>query len=170
MSRPPSLFTSMRRPMHGTSCPKSQLKSTCLTAKFGSFLDYAETGEKGQNVISSSVQHPISLIFAIHVSLIILLPMMWILLTKPMQKSVTTVCLHCSFARLKNKHIGVLGTNVATMSWLHWSPVLGIAVPESCTTFGSQTKAYPPPFHWLYCTTAHGLPFNSGFLLCSTCT
>ena len=35
VSRPPSLFTSMRRPMHGTSCPKSQLKSTCLTAKFG---------------------------------------------------------------------------------------------------------------------------------------
>ena len=31
-------------------------------------------------------------------------PMMWILLTKPMQKSVNTVCLHCSFARLKNKH------------------------------------------------------------------
>ena len=71
VSRPPSLFTSMRRPMHGTSCPKSQLKSTwpCLTSKFGSFLDHAETGEKVQNVISSSVQHPISLIFAIHVSL-----------------------------------------------------------------------------------------------------
>ena len=33
----------------GTSYPKSQLKSTCLTAKFGSFLDHAETGEKGQN-------------------------------------------------------------------------------------------------------------------------
>ena len=47
VSRPPSLFTSMRRPMHGTSCRKSQLKSTCLTAKFGSFLDHAETGEKG---------------------------------------------------------------------------------------------------------------------------
>ena len=31
----------------------------------------------------------------------------------------------CSFARLKNKHIGVLGTNVATISWLHWSPVSG---------------------------------------------
>ena len=32
--------------------------------------------------------------------------MMWILLTKSiyMQKLVTTVCLHCSFARLKNKH------------------------------------------------------------------
>ena len=132
VSRPPSLFTSMRQPMHGTSCPKSQLKSTSLTAKFGSFLDHAETGEKGQNVISSSVQHPISLIFAIHVSLIIPLPMMWILLTKPMQKSVTTVCLHCSFARLKNKHIGVLGTNVATMSWLHWSPVLGIGWRMSC--------------------------------------
>ena len=54
-----------------------------------------------------------------------------ILLTKPcpMQKSVTTVCLHCSFARLKNKHIGVLGTNVATISWLHWSPVS----TDSCT-------------------------------------
>ena len=51
--------------------------------------------------------------------------MMWILLTKPMQKSVTTVCLHCSFASLKNKHIGVLGTNVATISWRHWSPVSG---------------------------------------------
>ena len=125
MSRPPSLFTSMRRPMHGTSCPRSQLKPTCLTAKFGSFLDHAETGEKQQNVISSSVQHPISLIFTIHVSFIIPLPMMWILFTKPMQKSVTTVCLHCIFARLKNKHIGVLGTNVATISWLHWSPVSG---------------------------------------------
>ena len=38
VSRPPSLLTSMRRPMHGTSCPKSQLKSTYLTAKFGSFF------------------------------------------------------------------------------------------------------------------------------------
>ena len=123
VSRPPSLFTSMRRPMQGTSCPKSQLKSTCL--EFGSFLDHAETGGKGQNVISSSVKHPISFIFAIHVSFIIPLPMMWILLTKPRQKSVFTVCLHCSFARLKNKHIGVLGTNVATISWLHWSPVSG---------------------------------------------
>ena len=56
-------------------------------------------------------------------------PMMWILLTKPMQKSVTTVCSQCSFVRLKNKHVGVLGTNVATMSWLHWSPVLGIEWP-----------------------------------------
>ena len=96
--------------MHGTSCPKSQLKSTCMTGKFGSFLDHAETGEKGKNVISSSVQNPFSLIFAIHVSFIIPLPMMWILMTKPMQKSVTTVCLHCSYVRLKNKHI-VLGTN-----------------------------------------------------------
>ena len=64
---------------------------------------FEETGKKGQNVISSSVQHPISLIFAIHVSFIVPLPMMWILLTKPMQKYVTTVCLRCSFAGLKNK-------------------------------------------------------------------
>ena len=27
VSRPPTLFTSVRRPMHDTSCPKSQLKS-----------------------------------------------------------------------------------------------------------------------------------------------
>ena len=125
VSRPPSLFTSMRRPMHGTSCHKSQLKSTCLTVKFGSFLDHAETDKLGQNVISSSVQHPISLIFAIHVSFIIPFTMIWILWAKPMQKYVTTVSLHCSFARLKNKHMGVLGTNVATISWLHWSPVSG---------------------------------------------
>ena len=46
-------------------------------------------------------------------SFIIPLPLVWILLTKPMQKSVTTVCLHCSFARLKNKHIGVLATYIA---------------------------------------------------------
>ena len=64
---------------------------------------------------------------------------MWILFTKPMQKSVTTVCLHCSFARLKNKHIGVLGTNVATISWLHWSPVTGYRnIPASfpCVSMG----------------------------------
>ena len=71
------------------------------------------------------VHHLISLIFAIHVSFIRPLPMMWILLTKPMQKSVNTFFLHCRFARLKNKHMGVLGTNVATKSWLHWSPVSG---------------------------------------------
>ena len=35
------------RPIHGTSCPKSQLKSTCLTPKFGSFLDRGEMGKKG---------------------------------------------------------------------------------------------------------------------------
>ena len=29
---------------------------------------------------------------------------MWISLTKPMQKSMTTIGLHCGFARLKNKH------------------------------------------------------------------
>ena len=72
--------------------------------------------KKDKIEISSSLQLPISLIFAIHVSFIIPLPMMWILLTKPMQKSLTTVCLHSSFVRLKNKHIGVLGTNVATIS------------------------------------------------------
>ena len=121
-------------PCMARPCPKSLHKSTCLTAKFGSFLDHAENpemGEKGQNLISSSVQHPISLIFAIHVPFYYTFtnePMMWILLTKPMQKSVTTVCLHCSFARLKNKHIGVLGTNVATISWLHWSPSVWVYI------------------------------------------
>ena len=46
-----------------------------------------------------------------------------------MQKSMTTVCLHCSFAVLKNKHLGVLGTNVATTSWLYIGPqFLGIGL------------------------------------------
>ena len=53
--------------MQGPSCSKSQLKSKCLIAKFGSFLDHSEIGDKGQNVISSFVQHPISLIFAIYI-------------------------------------------------------------------------------------------------------
>ena len=37
-----------------------------MTAKFGSFFEHAETGEKRQNVISSFTQDPISVIFAIH--------------------------------------------------------------------------------------------------------
>ena len=37
-----------------------------MTAKFGSFFEHAETGEKRQNVISSSTQGLISVIFAIH--------------------------------------------------------------------------------------------------------
>ena len=102
MSRPPTLFTSIGQPMHCTSCPKSQLKSTRLTAKFGSFSDHAQTGEKSQNVINSSDQHLISLIFAIHVSFIVPLPMMWNLLTKLVQKYVNTDCLHCHFVILKN--------------------------------------------------------------------
>ena len=111
------------------------------------FQTTRKRAKKGQNVISSSVQHPISLIFAIHVSLIIPLPMMWILLTKPMQKSVTIVCLHCSFARLKNKHIGVLGTNVATMSWLHWSPMLDIC--------SQQYKLIFSCIHFVLLKTSH---------------
>ena len=142
------LFMSIRRPMHGTTCPKSQLKCTYLTAKFGSFLDHTETGKKRQNVNSSSVQHPISLIFAIHVSFIIPLPIMWTLLTKPMQKSVTTVCLHCGFARLKDKHIGVLEINVATISWLHWSPVSGYKLVGE-----KGIMKYPRPQIWLKIVT-----------------
>ena len=92
-------FQTTKKPNHSTdfsckSCLKSQLKSTCMTTKFGS-LDHAETGEKGQNVISSSVQHLISLIFAIHVSFIIPLPMMWILLTKPIYAE---ICGHSQIA------------------------------------------------------------------------
>ena len=67
MSRPPTWFTSIRQPMYDTSCPKFPVKSTCMTAKFGSFFDHAEMEEKRQNVISSSISHPISFIFAVHV-------------------------------------------------------------------------------------------------------
>ena len=49
----------MRRPM-----PKVLTQVYMLDRKnWKVFLDHAETGKKGQNVISSSVHHPISLIF-----------------------------------------------------------------------------------------------------------
>ena len=122
---PPSLFMSMRRPMHHWHVmPKVSTQVYMLDGKIWKLFRPRGNGRK-RDKTWSSVQHPFLWFFAIHVSFIVPLPMMWILLTKPMQKSVTTVCLHCSFARLKNKHIGVLGTNVATISWLHWSPVSG---------------------------------------------
>ena len=123
VSRPPSLFTSMRRPMHGTSCPKSQLKSTCLTAKFGSFLDHAETVEKGQNVISSSVQHPISLIFAMF--LLSYLYQWCGFCWQSLCRNLWPQFVYIAFSLDWKINIGVLGTNVATISWLHWSPVSG---------------------------------------------
>ena len=43
MSRPPAFLTSVGRPMHCTSYLKSQLKSRCLTARFGSLSDHTET-------------------------------------------------------------------------------------------------------------------------------
>ena len=67
MSRPPTWFTSIRQPMYDMSCPKSPVKSTCVTAKFGSFFDHAEMEEKRQNVISSSISRPISLCFFYHI-------------------------------------------------------------------------------------------------------
>ena len=99
--RPPTIFTSVCRPMHGTSCPKSQLKSTCLTAKFGIFLDRAERGEKTQNVISSSVQHNFfdfcNPCFFYHT----FTDDVDFVDKAYMQKYVTTGCLHCSLI-LKN--------------------------------------------------------------------
>ena len=124
VSRPPSLFTSMRRPMHGTSCPKSQVYM--LDRKIWKLFRPRGNGRKRTKCdqffcpTSDFFDFCNPCFFYLYLT-----PMMWILLTKPMQKSVTTVCLHCSFARLKNKHIGVLGTNVATISWLHWSPMSG---------------------------------------------
>ena len=94
----------------------------CLTAKFGSFLDHAETGEKGQNVISSSVQHLISFIFAIHVSFIIIYQwcgFCWQSLGRNLWPPFVYIAVLLDW---KNKHIiGVLGTNVATISWLHFA-------------------------------------------------
>ena len=97
--------------------PKVSIQVYMLDRKLLKLFNHAETGEKGQNVISSSLSNIRFLWFLqLHVSFIIPLPMWtWILLTKPIpiQKSVATVCLHCSFAGLQNI-IGVLGTNVAT--------------------------------------------------------
>ena len=124
MSRPPSLFTYMHQPMHCTSCPKSKLKSTCLTAKFWKLHRTCGNGQKRTKMWSVLLSN-IQFLWFLQSMLLLSYLYQWygFCWQKSMQKSVTTVCLHCSFARLNNKHIGVLGTNVATISWLHWSPV-----------------------------------------------
>ena len=95
--------------------------------------------------------------------LIIPLPTMWILLTKPMQKYVTTVCLHCSFARLKNKHMVVLGTNVATISWLHWSPVSGYS---SCYDFICNMEPSIPKYRHYDIAYCYIIVPNKSHTLC----
>ena len=44
VSKPPTLFTAVSLPSHGTSCAL-QLKSIFMTAKFGSFFEHVEMGE-----------------------------------------------------------------------------------------------------------------------------
>ena len=48
--------------------PKVLNQVYIMTAKFVTFFEHAETGEKRQSVISSSTRGPISVIFAIHIS------------------------------------------------------------------------------------------------------
>ena len=105
MSRPPSLFTFMRRPMNGTLCPKSQLKSTCLTAKFGSFFTRKQAKRgKMWSILLSNIR------FLWFLQSMFLLSYLYQWCGFCWQsKSVITVCLHCSFTRLKNKHIWVTG-------------------------------------------------------------
>ena len=144
--------------MHGTSCPKSQLESTCLTAKFGSFLDHAETGKKGKKCDQFFCPTSDFFDFCNPCFFYHTFTNVWILLTKPMQKSVTTVCLHSSFARLKNKHIGILGTNVATRSWLHWSPVSGYTlVHESLHRGITKQGNWQRPWKHDTCRKTHQL-------------
>ena len=61
----------------GTSCPKFRLKSTCLTAKFGSFLDHAKMGEKDKlwSILLSNIW------FLLFFQSMFLLQTMWNLLT-----------------------------------------------------------------------------------------
>ena len=59
--------------------PKVSTQVYIIDRKIWKLFRPRGNGEKGQNVINSSVQHPISLIFVIHISFIIPLPMMWIL-------------------------------------------------------------------------------------------
>ena len=117
VSRPPSLFTSMRRPMHGTSCPKSQLKSTWRDRKIWKPFRPRENGRKRTKCDQFFCSTSDFFDFCNPCFIYHTFTNDVILLTKPVQKSVTTVCLHCSFTRLKNKYIGlgplgVLGTNV----------------------------------------------------------
>ena len=101
VSRPPSLFTSMHRPMDALYVmPIVSTQVYMLDRKIWKLFRPRGNGRKRTKC--DQFFCPTSDFFDFLQS-IIPLPMMWILLTK-MQKSVTTVCLHCSFARLKNKH------------------------------------------------------------------
>ena len=157
MSRPPSLFTSVRRPMgHAWNVmPKVSTQVYMLDCKIWKLFRPRGNGERGKmwSVLLSNIQF------------LWFLQSMFLLLCTftndvdfvdkaSMQKSVTTVCLHCSFARLKNKHIGVLGTNVATISWLHWSPVSGYTfIVQPCLIFKSEIVRGTPTagvlLHWV---------------------
>ena len=70
MSRPLTLFTAASQLTlgTGTSCPKTLTQVYICDRKIWKLFSHVETGEIRQNVINSSVQHLISLIFAIHVS------------------------------------------------------------------------------------------------------
>ena len=63
MSRSPTWFTTMRQPMYDTSCPESRVKSTCVTAKFGSFFDHAETDKKKDKMSSVPLSYVRFLLF-----------------------------------------------------------------------------------------------------------
>ena len=112
--------------MHGTSCPKSLLWSTCLTAKFGSLLDYTETW----SVLLSNIWFLWFLQSMFHLFLLSchdmpLQPIMHILLTKRKCRNLWPqfVYIAVSLGAYIEKLTWVLGTNVAITSWLHWSPV-----------------------------------------------
>ena len=77
-----TLFTAASRHTRGTSCPKQKVL-TQIYIRDRKIWKFFWTFGNGRNkakrlVISSSVHHLISLIFAIHVSFIIPLPMTWI--------------------------------------------------------------------------------------------
>ena len=64
------------------------------------------------------------------------------------------------FARLKNKHIGVLGTNVVTIiSWLHWSPVSGYNTTHNTYILYTQSLIMQC-MHWQWMMTGTAVQHN----------
>ena len=106
------------RTMHGMSCPKSQIKSTCLAARFGNFLDDAGKGKKRQNVISVNIWFLwFSQALILASSLYQWCGFCW----QSLSRNLWPKFVYIAVSKLYWKSNAE--ASVAARSWLHWPPV-----------------------------------------------
>ena len=139
MSRHPTWFTSMRQPLYDTSCPgMSQVKSTSMTAKFGSFFNHVETDEKRQNVINSSMLLSYvwfllflqSMFLLSYLLIVVDINFCWQCNCRNVYDYSCTVCLHFNFVILKKYY---------KLATLVPRPCLGICTPIERSAIGLLT-------------------------------